>query len=100
MVEQKNSYETIFVVNATLTDEAIETTVNKFKSLIEKNADFESAEDWGKRKLAYEIDDVTEGYYVLVNFSASPEFPKELERNYGIDENILRSIIVRKEVKE
>lgn len=100
MVEQKNLYETIFIVNGTLTDEAIETTVNKFKSLIEKYATVESVDDWGKRKLAYEINDVTDGYYVLVNFSADAEFPKELDRNYGIDENILRSIIIKKEVKE
>lgn len=100
MIEQKNSYETIFIVNGTLTDEAIETTVNKFKSLIEKYAAVESVDAWGKRKLAYEINDLTDGYYVLVNFSADAEFPKELERNYGIDENILRSIIIRKEVKE
>lgn len=100
MVEQKNLYETIFIVNGTLTDEAIETTVNKFKSLIEKYATVESVDVWGKRKLAYEINDLTDGYYVLVNFFADAEFPKELERNYGIEENILRSIIIRKEVKE
>lgn len=101
MTELKtNKYETIFVVNSTKTDEEIEAVVEKFKSLIEKKATLESVDVWGKRRLAYEIDDVTEGYYVLVNFEAVPEFPRELERQYRIDENILRSIVIRKEVKE
>lgn len=100
MTELKNKYETIFVVNATKTEEEIEAVVEKFKSLIESKASLESVDVWGKRRLAYEINDVTEGYYVLVNFEADPEFPRELERQYRIDEDILRSIVIRKEVKE
>ena len=100
MTEHINKYETIFVIDAAKTDEEIEAVVEKFKALIESKATLESVDVWGKRKLAYEINDRTEGYYVLVEFAAKPEFPKELERNYGIDENILRSIVVKKEVKE
>lgn len=100
MTEHINKYETIFVIDASKTDEEIEAVVEKFKALIESKATLESVDVWGKRKLAYEINDRTEGYYVLVEFAAKPEFPKELERNYGIDENILRSIVVKKEVKE
>ncbi len=100
MVEHINEYETIFVIDAAKTDEEIEAVVEKFKALIERKAALDSVDVWGKRKLAYEIDDKTEGYYVLINFKAKPEFPRELERNYGIDENILRSIVIKKEVKE
>ena len=100
MVEIINNYETVFIINPDLDEEKTNAVVEKFKALIESKAALDSVDVWGKRKLAYEIDDKTEGYYVLINFKAKPEFPKELERNYGIDENILRSIVIKKEVKE
>lgn len=97
MTEIKRAYETIFVLDATLGEEAIENLTAKFKSLIESNATIDSIDVWGKRRLAYEINDKTEGHYVLVNFTAAPEFPKELERVYGITEGVLRSIVIVKE---
>ena len=97
MTEIKRAYETIFVLDATLGDEAIEALTAKFKSLIESNATIDSIDVWGKRRLAYEINDRTEGNYVLVNFTSSPEFPKELERVYGITDGVLRSIVIVKE---
>lgn len=96
MVEHIYKYETVFIVDTEKTEEEQNALVEKIKSLIEANAEIESVDVWGKRRLAYEIDDRTEGYYVLVNFASKPEFPKELERNYGITEGILRSIIIRK----
>ena len=95
-----SKYEAVLVLSVKNGDEATQSLQEKFKALIEANGTLESVDEWGKRKLAYEINDRTEGYYVLVEFAAKPEFPKELERNYGIDENILRSIVVKKEVKE
>ena len=99
MVENINKYETIFIVNTERTEEEQQAVVEKIKSLIEANAESESVsvDVWGKRRLAYEINDRLEGYYVLVNFASKPEFPKELERVYGITEDILRSIIIRKD---
>ncbi|MBR6524300.1 MAG: 30S ribosomal protein S6 [Clostridia bacterium] len=97
MTEIKRAYETIFVLDATLGDEAIEALTAKFKSLIESNATIDSIDVWGKRRLAYEINDRTEGHYVLVNFTSNPEFPKELERVYGITDGVLRSIVIVKE---
>lgn len=91
------SYETIFIVDMTGGEEAVQATVDKFKALIEKSATVESVEVWGKRRLAYPINDLTEGYYVLVNFQSAPEFPKELDRIYNISDAILRSIIIRKD---
>ena len=95
MTELKHNYETIFVLDATLADEEIAALVEKFKTLVEKNAEITKIDDWGKRRLAYEIDFKTEGYYVLIDFTSAPEFPKELERVYGITDGLLRSIVIR-----
>ncbi len=94
-----NSYETIFIVDATLTEEGVNSLKDKFVSLIEKNGEVESVDEWGKRRLAYEIDDKTEGFYYLVNFKANAEFPKELERQYKITEGILRTIVIKKDAE-
>ncbi len=92
-----NSYETIFIIDASLEEEAVKALQDKFTSLIEKNGTVESIDEWGKRRLAYEINDKTEGFYVLVNFKADGEFPKELDRQYRITDGILRTIIIRKD---
>ncbi len=97
MAEAINKYETIFVVDATKTEEEITSLVEKFKSLIEKHGEIESIDEWGKRRLAYAINDLTEGYYVLVNFKSNPDFPAELERVYGITDGIIRDIVIRRE---
>ena len=92
-----NSYETIFIIDATVEEETRAALQEKFTSLIAANGTVEAVDEWGKRRLAYEINDKTEGYYVLVNFTSAPEFPKELERIYGITDGVLRTITVRKE---
>lgn len=92
-----NSYETIFIIDASLTEEQVTALKDKFTGLIEKNGELESVDEWGKRRLAYEIKDRTEGVYYLVNFKADSEFPKELDRQYRITDGILRTIIVRKD---
>ncbi len=97
MTEVINKYETIFVIDATKTEEEIAAFVEKFKSLIEKYGEIESVDEWGKRRLAYPINDLTEGYYVLVNFKSKPDFPAELERVYGINDGIIRDIVVKRE---
>lgn len=97
MAEKINKYETIFVIDSTKTEEEITALVEKFKSLIEKYGEIESIDEWGKRRLAYAINDLTEGYYVLVNFKSNPDFPSELERVYGITDGIIRNIVVRRE---
>ena len=88
-----NKYETIFVANSTLGEEAVKALVEKFTSLIGSNAEVEKVEEWGNRKFAYPIEDLTEGYYVLVKFASAPEFPAELDRIYNITDGILRSLI-------
>lgn len=92
-----NSYETIFIIDASLDEETVKGLQEKFTSLIEKNGTLESVDEWGKRRLAYEIDDKTEGFYVLAEFKADSEFPKELDRQFRITDGILRTIIIRKD---
>ncbi|ACL74443.1 30S ribosomal protein S6 [Ruminiclostridium cellulolyticum] len=91
------NYETIFIINSEVGEENTKALVEKFKTMLETSAQLESMDEWGKRKLAYEIDDKTEGYYVLANFSSSPDFPAELERMYKITEGILKYIIIKKD---
>lgn len=90
-------YESIFVFSVEgKTEEDVKALVEKFKALIEKHGTVESVDEWGKKKLAYLINDEAEGYYVLYNFESEPTFPAELERISGITEGVLRSIVVRK----
>ena len=97
MAKANSSYETIFVVDLTLGEEGVKAMVEKFTSLISANGEITEVNEWGKRRLAYPINDMTDGYYVVVTFTAPAEFPAELERNYNITEGIMRSITVKKE---
>ncbi len=90
-----NSYECLFIVDVTNGDEATDATVNKFTSLVEANAEVVDVAKWGKRRLAYPINDMPEGYYVVVTFKSAPEFPSELDRLFNIDESIMRSMILK-----
>ena len=92
-----NKYETIFIVNTEVGEETIQKTIEKFKGIIEASATVESVEEWGNKKLAYAIQYKTDGYYVLVNFEAEPEFIRQLENAFKIDETILKYIVVNKE---
>ena len=92
-----NSYETLFIVDVTASEEATKATVAKFTDIIAKNAEIVEVADWGKRRLAYPINDMPEGYYTVVTFKAEPAFPAELERLYNIDESVMRSIVVKLE---
>ena len=84
------SYETMYIIDSTGSEETTAALVNKFKTLIEQNGTIESFNEWGKRKLAYPINDMTEGYYVLVNYTADPSFVAELERIFNITEGVMR----------
>lgn len=87
-------YETMMVTTATLDEEASTALVNKFKNLIEANGTIDSVDDWGKKRLAYPINDETEGVYTVIKFTSEPDFPAELDRIYKITDGIMRSIIV------
>ena len=91
-----NNYETMFIVNAELGEEEIKAVVEKFTSLIAANGTITETAEWGKRRLAYPIDDMNDGYYVLVHFSAPAEFIRELERIYNITDGLMRSLVIRR----
>ncbi|MCI8589971.1 MAG: 30S ribosomal protein S6 [Clostridiales bacterium] len=95
MTEIKHNYESIFVVDLQLGEEGIKNMVEKFTSLIASNGEITEVNEWGKKRLAYPINDLTEGYYVLVKFVSNGQFPAELERIYNITEGILRSMVVK-----
>ena len=90
-----NSYESLFIVDVSKGEAVTEAAVNKFTSLIEANAEVVDVAKWGKRRLAYPINDMPEGYYVVVTFKSEPAFPAEFERLANIDEAVLRSMIVK-----
>jgi len=93
-----NQYEALYIIVPEIDEEATKATIEKFKGIVEANAgEVVSVDEWGKRRLAYPIDYKTEGYYVLMSFNSAPEFPAELERNFKIDERILRYMVTRKE---
>ena len=95
-----NFYESMFVVDVTGGEDAVKASVEKFVGLINSNAEtVYEVNEWGKRRLAYPINDKPEGYYVVVTFKAQPNFPAEFERLCKIDENILRSMVIRLELE-
>lgn len=101
MAKVSAKYEVVYIVNPTKSEEETAALVAKFTALAakftalaEQHASAVEVEEWGKRKLAYEIDDQTEGYYVLMSFSSGAEFPAELDRVFGITDGIMRSMIV------
>ena len=90
-------YETMLVTSAALDEEATTALVGKFKSLIEANGTIDAVDEWGKRRLAYPINDESEGIYTVIKFTSNPDFPAELDRVYKITEGVLRTIIVAEE---
>lgn len=94
-VKVMNLYETIYIIKPDVEEEAHTAIVERFKSLIETDGEIETIDDWGKRKLAYPIEDLTEGYYIYMKYKAGREIPKELDRVFGINEDILRHLIVK-----
>lgn len=92
-----NKYESIFIVNSNLEEDTIKATIEKIKNLIEANATLDGIDEWGNRRLSYEVKKQKEGFYVLANFTSDPEFIKELERIYRITDEIIKYIIIKKE---
>ena len=92
-----NKYETLYIIKPTVEEEERKALIDKFSEIITAQGTVEGVEEMGMRKLAYPINYISEGYYVLVNFEAQPTLPAELERNFKINENIMRYIIVKKE---
>ena len=92
-----NSYEGMFIVSLANGEEAAKAVVNKFTGLINANAENVQIDDWGKRRFAYPIQDMNEGYYTVVTFKSEGAFPAELQRLMTIDEAVLRAMVIRLE---
>ncbi|GBF32493.1 SSU ribosomal protein S6p [Desulfocucumis palustris] len=91
-------YETVFVIRPEMEDDKYAEVIEKYKALIENNGgEITNIDKWGKRRLAYEIDHMREGFYVVVKFSAEPKTAEELDRVYKISDEIIRHIIVRED---
>lgn len=90
------SYETLFAVSGNLVEDECKAVVEKFVNLVKDNATDVEVNEWGKRRLAYPIDYITEGYYVLLTYKSEPSFPIELERVFGITEGVIRYMTTTK----
>ena len=94
--ETMNKYEVVYIIDPAVEDEARKTLINRFNELITGNGgSVDKVEEWGKKRLAYAIDYKTEGYYVLVNFQAEADLPKELERNLQISDSVIRYQVIK-----
>ena len=93
---EMNKYEVVYIIDPAVEDEARKALIAKFNDLITGNGgSVDKVEEWGKRRLAYAIDYKTEGYYVLVNFQAEADLPKELERNLQISDSVIRYQVIK-----
>lgn len=91
-----NKYEVALVLSVANGEEAVNALKEKFNDLIAKNGTVENVDEWGKRRLAYPINDEIEGYYVFTTMTCEPSLPAELERIAGITEGVLRIMVIRK----
>ena len=92
-----NKYESVIIINPSVDDEGIKALIKKFTDIINNDGKVESVDELGKRRLAYEINKNKEGFYTVFNFEAKPELIAELERNYRIDDSVMKFITVKKE---
>jgi small subunit ribosomal protein S6 len=92
-----NKYEAMYIISPTLDEERTKAIIEKFKHLTESQAQFESVDEWGKKRLAYEVQDQKDGYYVLMHFSSASTFPAELERNFKITDGVMKYLVIRKD---
>ena len=93
MAKVSAKYEVMYIIDADKTEEETAAIVERFKALIEANGTVDEMEEMGKRKLAYEINYISEGYYVLMKFTSGADFPAELDRILGITDGIMRRLI-------
>ena len=97
MAKVNANYEAVYILNPDLTEEQIAALVERFKSVVEANGTVSEVNEWGKRRLAYPINDLMDGYYVLMTFTAAAAVPAELDRIFRITDGVMRSMIVCKD---
>ena len=97
MAKVNANYEVVYIMDPAMGEEAIAAMIEKFKALVETEGTVTAIDDWGKRRLAYPINDLMEGYYVLMTFTAAAAIPAELDRIFRITDGVMRSLIVCKD---
>ena len=97
MAKINANYEALYILQPDLSEEQIQSLVEKFKGVVEANGTVSEVDEWGKRRLAYPINDLMEGYYVLMTFTAAAAVPAELDRIFRISDSVMRSMIVCKD---
>lgn len=97
MAKINANYEAMYILDPSLNEEAVAALVAKFKAVVEANGTVSEVDEWGKRRLAYPINDLNEGHYVLMTFTAAPDLPAELDRVLKITEGVMRSMIICKD---
>ena len=91
LIKRMNQYETVFILTPVLSDDQTKETVAKFKKVLtDKGAEIVNEEAWGLKKLAYQIEKKTSGFYFLIEFKAEPEVMKVLETAFRRDEKVIR----------
>lgn len=90
-----NKYESIIIISQNVEEEGIKAIIKKFTDLINKEGKVSEVKEMGKRRLAYEINNNKEAFYVEFDFEAKPELIAELERNYRITDEVIKFITVR-----
>ena len=92
-----NNYEAVLIFKADMQDTDRTELLERFKAVIAENGEVAEADDWGKRRLAYEINDLKEGYYYIVDFKSEPDHIREFERRLRLSDFIIRYMVIRKE---
>ena len=98
MAKINANYEAVYILDPAMNEEQIAAMVEKFKKVVEANGTVTEVNEWGKRRLAYPINDLMEGYYVLMTFTAAAAIPAELDRIFRITDGVMRSMIICKDM--
>ena len=89
------NYESMYILKPDMDEEKKDSLVKRFSDIVTNNGgEIKNVDEWGKKRLAYPINYIEDGYYVLMTFTAPPELPTELERNYKISDDIMRYMVV------
>ncbi len=94
-----NTYESIFILRSTLNDEDVQKTVTKMEGVVKQGGELVATENWGKKRLAYEVEKEKKGIYILLRFLGTGNLTSELERNYRIDDNVIKFLTVKLDKK-
>jgi small subunit ribosomal protein S6 len=94
MAKINGNYEVVYIIDPSIGEEGIAELIEKFKALVETNGTLNELDEWGKRRMAYPINDLLDGYYVLMSFTSGATFPAELDRVFRITDSVIRSMII------